>query len=177
MASAQARGHAGGVHGRVVHRIFRQSCHRVHIRRRLQHRLKICRVLSRRHLHLPLVVSTRDVIQLEGKLIVLNPRQRIGQFVDRVLRPWQRTVAARIRRRQHKIAIKFFGGVHFHHQGLAMIRQYAAAIVVKHELSINQFAMILNQPVHTVRRASFFVRRHRKNNVAVGHVAFFLHAD
>ncbi len=90
-----------------------------------------------------------------------DPRQRIRQFVDRVLRPWQRAVAAGIGRRQHEIAMQFFGGVHFHHHGLAMIGQHAAAIVVQHELGVDQVAMILDQPVDAIRCAAFFIRRHR----------------
>ena len=86
-------------------------------------------------------------------------------------------MSAGIGRRQHEIAIKLFGGVHFHHQRLAMIRQHAAAIVVEHELGVDQFAMILDQPVHAIRCAAFLVRRQRENNVAAGHVSFFLHAD
>ena len=108
---------------------------------------------------------------------MLDSRERVGQFIDRVVRPRQRAVAARIGRGQHEIAIEFFGGVHFHHHWFAVIGEDAAAIVVEHELGIDQFAMVFDQPVDSVRRAALFIGRHREDDVAVGNVSFFLHAD
>src|SRR5208283_5947943 len=69
------------------------------------------------------------------------------------------------------------GGVYFHHHWLAMIGQHAAAVVVEHELGIDQFTMILDQPGHSIRRATFLIRRHCENDVTAGYVSFFLHAD
>ena len=86
-------------------------------------------------------------------------------------------MSARIRRRQHEIAIQFFGRIHVHENGLAVIHQDAATIVIEHELGINQFAVILEQPVDAVRSPAFFIRRHGKNDVAARHVTFLFHSN
>jgi len=50
-----------------------------------------------------------------------------------------------------------------------------SAIVVEHELGVYQFAVVLDEPVHSVEGASFFVCRQRKNDVAIGLITFLLH--
>ena len=84
-------------------------------------------------------------------------------------------MTARIGRGQHEIAVQLFGGVHFHHHRLAMIGQHATAIVIEHELGINQVAMILDQPIHSIRCAAFLIRRQRRIMSRLGtYPSFFI---
>ena len=86
-------------------------------------------------------------------------------------------MAAGIGRRQHKIAVQLLRGIDLHEQRLAVIGQDSAAIVVQHELGIDQVTMILEEPVHAIRGAAFLIGGQGENNVAAWNVSFFLHAD
>lgn len=68
------------------------------------------------------------------------------------------------------------GRIHCKTQHFAIFFNHTAAIVVEHEL-VHQFTMVLDQPVHPVEGAAFFSRAQRQNDVAIGLVAFLLHAD
>ena len=59
------------------------------------------------------------------------------------------------------IRIQLFSGIHFHHHRLAMFGGDASAVVIQHEFRVDQFAMIFQQPVHTIGLATFLVRGER----------------
>ena len=106
--------------------------------------------------HLP-EIRACDFAELEGKLIVLEAREPVGEMVDRVVRDRQRTVAARVFHFQLIIGVKFFRGIDGHHCGLALARVDAATIRVEHEFGVDQIAMVAQEPVDAVRTAGFFV--------------------
>ena len=46
-------------------------------------------------------------------------------------------MAAGIGRGEYEISVQFFGGVDVHEDGLAVIFEHAAAVVVEHELGVD----------------------------------------
>ena len=58
-----------------------------------------------------------------------------------------------------------------------MIAQDAAAVVIENYFGIDEFAMVLYQPVNTILLAALFVGSQSENDVAVGDVTFLLKAD
>src|SRR6266403_36634 len=55
-----------------------------------------------------------------------------------------------------------------------MLRENASPVVIEDELGLDPVAMVFEQPVHTIRLTTFFVRGERENDVAVGDVVFLL---
>ena len=108
---------------------------------------------------------------------MLQAGQAVGQMVDGIVGPGQGTVTAGIGHRQLIVGIQFFRRVHGHELRLALLRQNSAAVVVEHKLGIDQFAVVLDQPIHAVRGAALFIGGQRQDDVAVRHEAFLLEAD
>jgi hypothetical protein len=93
------------VDGGIVDWIARKSRHRICIGWIFQHRFHVGSALPRFHLSHALVVNPRYLVQLEGELIVLQPRQPVSQRIDRIVRPGQGTVASGIGDGELKIRI------------------------------------------------------------------------
>ena len=74
---------------------------------------------------------------------------------------------AGIGHRQLIVGVQLFRRIYRHELRLAMFRQDSAAVVIQHEFGINQFAIVLQQPVDAIRCAAFLVRSQRQNDVAV----------
>ena len=142
-----------------------------------QHPSHVGRTLRCFDLRHALIVGARHFIQLEGKLIVFQPGEPVGEVVDGIVRSGQRAVAPGIGHRELKIGIQLFGSVYTHHHRLAVIAQNAPAVVVENELSVHKIPMVLQKPVDAVRRAAFLVGGERENNVTVGYIPLFLEAD
>ena len=64
-------------------------------------------------------------------------------------------------------------GLHDVEERLA-VAGHAAPTLVQHDTGIDQIAMVLDQPLDAVGRATFLVRRERDDDVAIGNVPFTL---
>ena len=71
---------------------------------------------------IPAEIIARDFVQLEGKLVVLEARQRIGEVIDGVVGRGQRAVAAGIGRLELEIRVKLFAGLNADEQAFAICR-------------------------------------------------------
>src|SRR5580658_6357390 len=78
--------------------------------------------------------------------------------------------------RNLKIRIELFRGIHGHHHRFTMIAQDAAA-VIENYFGLDEFAMVLYEPVNTIRLAALFVGSESENDVAVGDITLLLKAD
>src|SRR6185437_7968268 len=77
---------------------------------------------------------------------------------------------------QAKINIVFFTGLQTQQQALALLSFKIASVSVDAVFSVNQIAVIFNEPLNAVGVAALFVRGKRKDQVAAGSEAFFLQA-
>ena len=119
---------------------------------------------------------TRDFVQVDREVELVEPIQRRGQPIDRVVADGHGAVAALVRDLQIEVAIELLGGLHGVEQLLAGALAPAAAFV-QAELRLDQRAMIVDQPRDAVVVAAFFIRGERDDDVALGLQAFLSIAD
>ena len=125
----------------------------------------------------PFEVDAGYGIQLEGKRRALQPRERVGNVIDGVVRHGQGTVAARVGGGEPEVGVEFLIGLDIHIHGLALHGGDSAGVGVEHIRGVDQIAMVLQQPVHAVRFAAFLVGGEGEDQVAVGAVVFTVEAD
>ena len=130
--------------------------------------------LNLRHL---LVVRAGHVVQLHGKFVLFEAAERVSQVINRIVGTRKGAVSTRIRDRELKVGIELLGGIDFHHERLAFESDHAAAIGVEDEVGVDEFALVLQKPIHAVGLAAFFVRGEGEDNVTVRDVTFLLKAD
>src|ERR1700746_240568 len=97
MPGLQTGCHAGRALLRVTDRILRQPLYGRRIGWRLQNCFHVFSTLSGSSRGQPLVVRARDVVQLDGEVVVLKPPQPIRKVINRVIWNRQRTVTANVR--------------------------------------------------------------------------------
>jgi hypothetical protein len=73
--------------------------------------------------------------------------------------------------------IDLFGSLHGQVDGLAVLDVAAAGIGVHAKLSVDQVAMLLDEPIHTVGRAAFLVGGKGEDEIARGFELFALDAQ
>ena len=112
---------------------------------------------------------------MDGEVVRANGRQRSGQFVDGVVLDRARRVAAGIGGFELKVLHLLFARLNVVRQFLAILDPSTAAFV-EGELSVDQVAVVLDQPIHAVRRAAFFVGGERHDDVAIRHELLGLEA-
>jgi len=114
-------------------------------------------------------VAARDFAELDRELVFREPRERLGQFVDRVVRARDRAVAAGVLRLHPENDSDFLGGLQAVQKGLAVL-QLAAAALVEGEIGVDEFAVVHGQPIRAVPlggRAELLVGGQRDDDVAV----------
>ena len=75
------------------------------------------------------------------------------------------------------VLVEFFARLNSHRELFTFIHFEIAGVGIDNEIRVDQFTMIVQQPVHAVEIAAFFIGGQRENQVAIGTVAFFFHAD
>ena len=98
-------------------------------------------------------------------------------MVDRIVRLGQRTMAARVGGQYLVIPIQLLGRHDLHGQRLAVIGDDAARFRVQRVLGIDEVSMILQEPIHPVRRAALFVGRERQDDVAIRNEPLLLQSN
>ena len=86
-------------------------------------------------------------------------------------------MAAWIQRFELEIHIDFFTGLNRRKNWLSVFLLEFAPVQINAVLRVDPITMPLEQPVHAVRRAAFFVGSQSKNQIAVRQEAFLLQAD
>src|SRR5215468_303838 len=99
-------------------------------------------------------------------------------MVDRILTfHGARTVTAIALYFQAKVNVVLLAGLHPHKQALAVLAFEIAGISIDAVFSINQIAMVRDQPLHAVGLPTFFVGSERQNQVAGGNPAFLFESQ
>ena len=122
-------------------------------------------------------VSARHRVQLERERRLLQPRKRVGQVIDRVVRHRQRAVAAGIGRRQLEIGVQLLAGLDVQFTGLPFTEVTPPPSGLSANSASIRSRWLLQQPIDAIRFAALFVGRQRQDDVAVGPVALPLEAD
>src|SRR6185436_10220506 len=82
-----------------------------------------------------------------------------------------RAVPARIGDGQIEIGVDLLARGEIDLHRAAVLQHHAAAVVIQHELGVDQLAPVLEQPIDAVGVAALLVRRQRQDDVPVGLVA------
>ena len=87
-------------------------------------------------------IGARHLVQFEGKRIGGQLVERGRQFVDGVVGPRQRAVAAAIERRDLEVGVDLLRGFDVGHDGAAVVEFHAAGVGIDDEGRIDQVAML-----------------------------------
>src|SRR5215472_4826264 len=98
-------------------------------------------------------------------------------MIDCVVRRRQRAVTARIERLELIIHINLFASLETRQHTLVAVPFKLSAIKVDRVLGVNPVAMILQEPMHAVRTAAFFVGSECEDKIAIGQVVFLFEAN
>src|SRR5437870_11696475 len=98
-------------------------------------------------------------------------------MIDGIIRSGNRAVATCIQRLELKIDIDFFASLNRSENVLSIFFLEFATVKIDAVLRIDRIAVLFQQPVHAVRRASFFVGGLSESQIAVRQIAFLLQAD
>src|SRR5271170_6207616 len=108
-------------------------------------------------------LSSRNIEKPNRKIELSQPRQAIRKMIDGVIFLGQGTMPARIGNFQPEAEKHFLCCLHTHEYFLAVLDHASAAVGVYTEFSIDQIAMVLHQPVDSVRSATLLVRSQRED--------------
>ena len=122
-------------------------------------------------------VDARDLVHLKRKAVSGQLVERGGEFVDGVVGPGQRAVAAAIGGRDLVVGIDLFRGFDVGDDGASVIEFNAAGIGIDDERRIDQVAMIVDQPRCAVEFAAFFIGGERQDQIALRLVALAVKAQ
>src|SRR5580704_6302369 len=98
-------------------------------------------------------------------------------MIDRVVRRRQRAMTTGIQRLELKIRVNLLAGLNRGENPLISISLELSAIEIDAVLRVDPLAMIFHQPVDAVKIAAFLIGGQRQNQIAIGLVILFLHAN
>src|SRR6185312_14783800 len=176
MASGQSRRDAR----RPQHRIF------VWIRREGFDRPAVVWMLGnfahrRGYLPLPyfpraLEVRLRYGIQLRRELVTRDSQQRISEFINGVVLPWNRAVASGVGRFQFNRVVDLLARLHVIGDFLPITNGPISSFIER-QAGVNPVAMILQQPFNAVVLAALFAGGQGDDNISGGDEAFLFVAN
>src|ERR1039458_8555595 len=86
-------------------------------------------------------------------------------------------MATRILNSELEIGIQLLSGFHLDVDRLSLLGQDAAGIGIQNEASLDQIAVVLQQPVDAVERPTLFISGESKDDIAIRMEAFPLEPD
>ena len=84
---------------------------------------------------------------------------------------------ARISGDELVVGVQLLGCVHHQGKRLTIVQLDFSAIMIEYELRVDQIAMVLQQPVHSIRLAAFLISSQGQNDVAIRNEALLFHAN
>ena len=106
-------------------------------------------------------------VEFERECVGLQASKRVGDVIDGVVGCGLRAVAPGTGGGKLIVAVELLGSLHVKRDRLAMIRVHAPGIGVEHERRVDQVAVVLEQPIDTIRLATFLVGGERQDEVAI----------
>ena len=98
-------------------------------------------------------------------------------MIDRIVRHWNRAVSALVANLKAEVDDVLLADLQVVRDFPACVR-FAPSALVQSQLCVNQFAMVLDQPINTVvRTAAFFIGGKRNDDVAIRFETLSLVAD
>src|ERR1700722_1486452 len=177
MAAFEASSDAGGAHAGVVIRNGGKAQESAGVRRRAENGLHIRADRAANDDRFAREIFASDFVQFEGKLVMLEAGERVGQLVDGVFRCGQRAVAAGIDDLEIEILIELFAGLDADQLALAVFEFEITGVGIDDVFGVNEIAMIFDQPGHAVGLAALFIGGEREDEVAIGPEIFFFQAN
>jgi hypothetical protein len=182
VAALEARGHAGGPHHGVVERRAPGEPRRrggigPALTGQRAHVLRGGRLEERGAAQ---EVAAGDLVELGRELEAREPVEPRRELVDRVVRPRQRAVPARVPGLEPEAHRDLLGRLHAEQDRRAGPGHLRAAALVEGVLRLDQRPLVLEQPPHPVpprATAQLLVRGQGQDQVAVRHVAVPAVAD
>ena len=174
MPAIEPSGDAGRAHQRVVHRRLRQTRGRISVpSRHCSHVGGCLPLLELRH---PLKVRTRDFVQLDWKLKLLQFHQTFSQLVDRVIRTRDGAVSTFVMRLELERDIDLLARTHTVVDSFAVLEPPAPTLIER-KCGVDEIAMLLQQPRDAVVVAGLFICRERDDDVALRNPTLVLIAN
>ena len=176
MAAFELRGHACSAERRVI----RWACgsHALHpVLRALGGAGEVILHRAGFDLRERLEIRGGHIVRLQRKTKLRETIQRSRKVIDRVVGNWKRTVAALVVHFEAEVEDPFFADLNVIRDFLPA-RRLAVAAFIERKFRVNQFAVILDEPLDAVvRPATLFIGGERDNDVAIRLEAFLLVED